>query len=141
MTEAVSSRFFYVLSNAAYLVSQHDPGAELEWGGGQTPLPAGRVRRRAPAQRGLKYDTYVSSRVFHQAQSSYLSMASSPAVYPFSGTLFILSPAASRSGHTKPCRARFLGPAPGLRGRNYIPEQVLREGQNTESGRWGRHGP
>ena len=44
MTEAVSS-YFFTLSNAAYRVSLHGLGAELEDEGVQTPPP--------PAQRGL----------------------------------------------------------------------------------------
>ena len=61
----------------------------------------------------------------HQAQHSYLSPASSPAVYPFSITLFILSPAVSRSGPAKSLPGPVLGPAPGLRARTrhiyYLP--------------------
>ena len=47
----------------------------------------------------------------HQAQHSYYSPVSSPAVYPFIITLFILSPACARQHRVhatqKPCRARF----------------------------------
>ena len=43
---------FYALSNAAYRVSLHGPGAELERGV-QTPL-ARHVQRGAGARRGLK---------------------------------------------------------------------------------------
>ena len=45
---------FDALSNAAYRMSLHGPGAELD-GGVQTPPPlaARRARRRAAARRGL----------------------------------------------------------------------------------------
>ena len=44
---------FDALLNAAYHVSLHDPGAELE--GVFKHSPARHVRRRAPARRGLSY--------------------------------------------------------------------------------------
>ena len=45
---------FYALSNVAYYVSLHGPGADLEGGGVFKHSPsARRVRRRSAARRGL----------------------------------------------------------------------------------------
>ena len=44
---------FGALSNAAYRVSLHGPGAELDAAGVQTPPAARRVRSRAAARRGI----------------------------------------------------------------------------------------
>ena len=52
---------FGALSNAAYRVSLHGPGAELDGVDVQTPPAAWRVRLRAAARRGLSFFNHIMS--------------------------------------------------------------------------------
>ena len=53
---------FGALSNAAYRVSLHGPGAEIEGGGSQEPPPSGGGKSRGPSGRGLIYERLRSLR-------------------------------------------------------------------------------
>ena len=53
MTEALSSLFFYALSNVASRMSLNGPGAKLEGGGSNTPRPGAFGAEERPGARYL----------------------------------------------------------------------------------------